>query len=74
MIFIDSVKTFSEFLNMPKTYQPNPENGYIQLSDYKYLIAYQLRDKYQVFISNSIADYLDETPNGGQLHVINLLK
>lgn len=68
---LDTVKTFSEFLDYPKTYQPNHENGYIKLNDYKYLVAIEGKDKYFVGLTNSQEDALWDVKNGAIIHIIS---
>lgn len=69
---LDTVKSYIDFLDYPKTYQPNPENGYIKLSDYRYLVAIQGKNEYFIGLSDSQSDALWDVKNGAIVHLINL--
>lgn len=74
MIILDTVKSYTDFLDYSKNYTPNPENGYINLSDYKYLVAIEGKGEYFIGLSDSQSDALWDVKNGAIVHLISLQK
>ena len=74
MIHIKTVINFTDFLDIPSTYKPNYEDGWLKLSDYKYLIAHQIKNHYQVFVGDDLEDDYYKLPSGSQLYIIDIAK